>query len=135
MGEYAQAQHWHQESLDVFRITGDPWSVAKTLTQLTQDSCMLGDCQQATQQTLEAAELAGKAQLFPIILDILVVLARVLSQEDKAPLAVEMPGPPLLQAASHHQTKDKAHHLLLLLSAHLPPDVLTTIKDHSLKER
>ena len=114
----------------MFRIIGDPWGRAKTLTSLAQESCALGASQQATQYALEAAALALKGQLFPVMLDLLVVLARILSQEGSAPLAVEVLGLPLHHAASHHETKDKAHQLLLLLSAHLPPDVLTTIKDH-----
>src|SRR6266700_3365731 len=84
-----QAQHWHQESLDVFRIIGDPWGRSKTLTSLAQES--------------------------------------------SAPLAVEVLGLPLHHAASHHETKDKAHQLLLLLSAHPSADVLTTIKGHWLE--
>src|SRR6266702_4246658 len=76
-----QAQHWHQESLDMFRIIGDPWGRAKTLTSLAQESCALGASQQATQYALEAAALALKGQLFPVMLDLLVVLARILSQE------------------------------------------------------
>src|SRR6266568_7600976 len=128
-----QAQHWHQESLDVFRIIGDPWGRAKTLTSLAQESCALGAYQQATQYALEAAALALKAQLFPVLLDLLVVLARILSQEGNAPLAVEVLGLPLHHAASHHETKDKAHQLLLLLSAHPSADVLTTIKGHWLE--
>jgi len=47
-----------------------------------------------------------------------------------AALAVEVLSLPLHHAASHHETKDKAHQLLPLLSAHLPPDVLTAITDH-----
>jgi tetratricopeptide (TPR) repeat protein len=133
MGEYGQAHHWHQESLDVFRIIGDPLGRAKTLTYLAQDSWALGAYQQATQHALEAAELALRAQLFPVMLDLLVVLARILSQESNAPLAVEVLGLPLHHAASQHETKDKAHQLLLQLSPHLSPNVLTTIKDHWLE--
>jgi hypothetical protein len=133
MGEYGQAHHWHQESLDVFRIIGDPLGRAKTLTYLAQDSCALGAYQQATQHALGAAEIALRAQLFPVMLDLLVVLAKILSQESNTPLAVEVLGLPLHHAASQQETKDKAHQLLLLLSAHLSADVLTTIKDHWLE--
>jgi tetratricopeptide (TPR) repeat protein len=133
MGEDGQAQHWHQESLAVFRIIGDPWGSAKTMTYLAQENCALGASQQATQHALEAAEIALRAEFFPVMLDLLVVLARILSQEGNAPLAVEMLGLPLQHAASHHETKDKAHQLLLLLSAHLTADVQTTIKDHWLE--
>ena len=133
MGEDEQAQHWYQESLEGFSIIGDPWGRANTLTDLAQESCALGASQQAIQYALEAAELALKAQLLPILLELLVVLARILSQGGNAPLAVEVLGLPLHHAASHHETNDKAHQLLLLLSAHLAPDVLTTIEDHWLE--
>jgi len=129
LGKYAEAQELLQESLGLFKLIEEPWGTGIALSYLANGGCALGAYSFASQYALEALEIATKAKLVPMALDVLVVQATIRMNEGEMRPAFELLGPPLQHPGSTSGTKERALHLLAEMESHLAPEEIADLKE------
>ncbi len=121
LGKVAEACHQHHEALTIARTLGDESTVATVLVNVARATALAGDPSQAHTYLRDALAIAVERQIVTVALEVLYNLA-VLVQENEPVGAVEQLTVVVEHAASFHETRAKARHLLDHTLARLTPD-------------
>ena len=122
-----EAQALLEESLVLCRDNGDPWSIAAALVALGQVHQHLADDQAATRCYREALALALPPSFTPLVLQILVGLARQETPERALTLLSVVVNHP----ACPRPLQAQAAALLAEVEAHAPADIVETARQQA----
>jgi predicted ATPase/DNA-binding SARP family transcriptional activator len=111
LGEYEKAQPLLREALTIRRELGYRRGIAISLNYLGQVADALDKVEEAKTYFYEALKIAMNIQDIPLVLDILVGLARVLVKEGKLEQAGALLYFPLYHPATGQTIRVRAHHL------------------------
>ncbi len=126
VGSYLEAQRFTEEGLAIQRQIGYQWGVGNSLETLGNIAHALGKWQQSRVYFLEALQIAIDIKALPLILDVLVGLARLLAQDGKPEQAVVVLGCVLYHPAIGKEGNKKGERLWQELTAVLTPQTIET---------
>ncbi len=110
--DYHEAKHLYQQSLMLYHDLGDWGGLATALAGLGMSACSLGEDQAARQYFHKALQTAFNAQLVPLALSVMVSIGELLLLTGQREQGIELIALGLYHAASDHETKDRAQHVL-----------------------
>ncbi len=123
-GDYAAAKVFFQESLAISKTCGLFAHSPSALTGLGWAALGMGEYHEAEEHFIHALKLETKTQRRSITLDALVGLAHCLAEAGQGERAVELLALTMHHPAGTQETKGRATHLQVELTAVLPPEVL-----------
>jgi tetratricopeptide (TPR) repeat protein len=130
-GEYAEAKVLLQESLAIQRQIGDQYHIANCLSNLGMTASALGEDQDARAYFLEALRFAFEIGAIPLVLEVLVGMAVLLTSGDPADQerAAELFVFVHHHAAGDQLTRERAARRLAGLASQLPPEVMAEAQE------
>jgi tetratricopeptide (TPR) repeat protein len=121
LGEYYQAKEYHQQAQGIYTEIGDRWAVANSLSNLGFVLIALGEYGEARRCFQESLEIAEELQAVNLILEDLIGLAKLLSEDGKKEQALELIASVLDHSAIGGKAKERAEQLLSELKPLLAP--------------
>ncbi|MBK6324753.1 MAG: tetratricopeptide repeat protein [Chloroflexi bacterium] len=102
MGDYEEARQYCAQSVAVWREIGFLWGIAGSLETLANVDVALGETHHARAYIREALEIGAAINAVPLVLDVLISLARLLLTEGQQEAAGE-----ILAYVLHHPAMDQ----------------------------
>jgi tetratricopeptide (TPR) repeat protein len=130
-GNKTEARQLLKESTDHFRDAGDTWFLSNALNLEGKFALASGDRAKADKSFRQAGEVAWAIQALPMLLDALIGLAILESQQGHYERALEWTIYSLQHTASTQDTKNRAEKLRAELEAQLSSQKIETIKRHA----
>lgn len=127
--DYREARQLYGESLAIFKQIGNQWGVVFSLTNLGDVACALEDYPSAKIYLNDALKKAMDIEAAPLVLDVLLGVATLLTTTGEPKRALEILALLLTHPASSRETQDKAALLLAELEARLPTETVSTIQE------
>jgi predicted ATPase len=121
LGEYYEAKEYHQQAQGIYTEIGDRWAVANSLSNLGFVLIALGEYGEARRCFQESLEIAEELQAVNLILEDLIGLAKLLSEDGKKEQALELIASVLDHSAIGGKAKERAEQLLSELKPLLAP--------------
>jgi len=128
MGEYEEAKRLYQESLAIKRDIGDLRGTGNTLDNLASVSYKSGDFQKSKSYCDEALETLMKIKAIPLILEVLVGIAKLFAKENKNENALRVLALILHHPASTKDLKERAERFFSDLKAHFTTQEIDAIR-------
>ncbi|MFQ5855302.1 MAG: tetratricopeptide repeat protein [Anaerolineae bacterium] len=124
LGHYEEAGELFHESLAVNREINKAGGIAMSLQDLGNLAGAQAEKQAARAHCREALKIAVDINAVPLVLEILVGIAVLLTEEGEGGQALELLSLACHHAASTRQTRDRAEYLRTELEPQLPPGVI-----------
>ncbi|HJW84241.1 MAG TPA: tetratricopeptide repeat protein, partial [Anaerolineae bacterium] len=124
LGKLEEAKRIRQESLDIRREIGDRHGVAYDLHKLGETTAALGQWPEASDYYLQALQLSMEVKVIPVVLNTLVGMAVLWSNQGKSTQALTLLEFVLNHPATEREARDRAEPLRAELASRLEPEVM-----------
>jgi tetratricopeptide (TPR) repeat protein len=126
---YGDGERFHRRCLEICREVGDRWGVANSLCNLGFSLTALNQNAYALKCFQESLEIAVDLQAVDLIIEDLIGIASLLSQEGEKLHAVELVACTLHHPAIAGKAKERAEQLLSDLESQLAPQTFAAAVD------